>query len=123
MSIPDQLDTYILVLDVLARNNVGLSREDIVKQVADEISLSTEERNVLTKGGKPVYKSRLGWAISFLLHNKLLDERDGVFSISEKGRETHSLGMTSVQFSAYVVSPIFQNAGKRNSGKEVKVLT
>lgn len=61
---------------------------DAVESLAQEFTLTDEERNVmLPSGTAPLFDNRVGWARTYLKQAALIESRKrGVFHISERGR-------------------------------------
>lgn len=59
-----------------------------VEKLADEFTLSTEERNeLLPSGSQAVFHNRVGWARSYLKQAGLLaSPKRGFFTITQKGK-------------------------------------
>jgi restriction system protein len=87
MTIPD-FQTIMLPLLELAGDGEVHSIHEAVSQLADEFSLSEEERTeLLPSGQQPRFYNRVGWARTYLKKAGLLeDPRRGHFRITERGR-------------------------------------
>jgi len=87
MPIPDY-QTLMLPLLRLASDSVEKPFRDAVERLADEFSLTDEERTeMLPSGTAHVFGNRVGWARSYLKQAGLLDApKRGVFRITSDGK-------------------------------------
>ena len=87
MSIPDFQSIMLPLLKLSSDGNVHYIH-DAVEQLADQFSLTEEERTrLLASGRQPMFYNRVGWARTYLKKADLLkDPRRGYFQITEKGR-------------------------------------
>ena len=87
MKIPD-FQSIMLPLLKLAADGEVHSIHAAVSELADEFSLSEEERTqLLPSGQQPTFYNRVGWARTYLKKAALLeDPRRGQFRITERGR-------------------------------------
>jgi len=71
-----------------AKDGQELQLKDAIHALADEFSLSDEERNeFLPSGQQPVFTNRLGWARTYLKKaGLLLSPKRGYFQITDRGR-------------------------------------
>ncbi|WP_320169825.1 restriction endonuclease [Maridesulfovibrio sp.] len=88
MAIPDYQTLMLPVLKVASDRKEHKFR-DAVELLADEFSLSSEERNeLLPSGNQPLFNNRVGWARSYLKQAGLLAApKRGFFTITERGLE------------------------------------
>ena len=86
MAIPDY-QTLMLPVLKLASDQSEHKFSHAVEELADEFSLSPEERNeLLPSGSQAVFNNRVGWARSYLKQAGLLKSpKRGYFTISENG--------------------------------------
>jgi|AntAceMinimDraft_7_1070363.scaffolds.fasta_scaffold17392_1 restriction system protein len=86
MAIPDY-QTLMLPVLKLASDQSEHKFSLAVEEIADEFSLSQEERNeLLPSGSQAVFNNRVGWARSYLKQAGLLKSpKRGYFTISETG--------------------------------------
>ena len=86
MTIPDYESLMPRVLS-LARQERSI--REAVGQVSDDLGLTDEERQIeIPSGTKTLIKSRLEWAVTYLVHAGLLERpRRGHFLITERGRK------------------------------------
>lgn len=75
------------LLRLLAQHPGGIGTADAQRQLADQFSISEEERRqLLPSGVYPVYKSRIGWAHDRLKREGLSSSvRRGLWRITDKG--------------------------------------
>jgi restriction system protein len=71
---------------------------DLVDQIADDLTLSQEERNQqLPSGGATIIASRVGWAKTYLKQAGLLEQpKRGFVEISPRGREVLGANPTRI---------------------------
>lgn len=88
MPIPDY-QTIMLPLLRLAADGQEHSFRDAVDKLAEEFSLTPDERTeLLPSGGQALFNNRVGWASTYLKKAGLLEApRRGKFRITERGRE------------------------------------
>lgn len=88
MPIPDY-QTLMLPFLRIAGDGQEHRFRDAVESLAQEFTLTDEERNVmLPSGTAPLFDNRVGWARTYLKQAALIESRKrGVFHISERGRE------------------------------------
>ena len=86
MGIPDY-KTVMLPLLKLSSDGIEHSIRDAIDQLADEFNLSQEERQELLPSGKQaVFRSRVGWARTYMKMAGLLEsEKRGYFKITSRG--------------------------------------
>lgn len=87
MTIPD-FQTIMLPLLKLAGDGEVHSIHEAVNRLADDFSLSEEERTkLLPSGQQPTFYNRVGWARTYLKKAGLLeDPRRGHFRMTDRGR-------------------------------------
>ena len=88
MSIPDYQSIMLPVLRFMADGG-DHTRPEATEFLATKFALTLEERNELLPSGKgPRFRSRVGWAITYLKKAGLLESsRRGVFRITAHGKE------------------------------------
>ena len=88
MPIPDY-QSCMLPLLRFAGDGEEHQLKDAIAAMADEFSLSDEDRNeFLPSGQQPVFTNRVGWARTYLKKAALLSSpRRGYFKITDRGRE------------------------------------
>lgn len=88
MPIPDY-QTLMLPFLRIARDGQEHRFRDAVESLAQEFSLTDDERNVmLPSGTAPLFDNRVGWARTYLKQAVLIESRKrGVFHISARGKE------------------------------------
>ncbi|MER2539116.1 MAG: restriction endonuclease [Azonexus sp.] len=88
MPIPDY-QTLMLPFLRIAGDGQEHRFRDSVESLAQEFSLTDEERNVmLPSGTAPLFDNRVGWARTYLKQAVLIESRKrGVFHISARGKE------------------------------------
>ncbi len=89
MAIPNYQTLMLPLLKILGDGQVHHTR-DIIQRLADELSLSEEERTKRFSSGKQaVFNNRVGWARTYLKKAGLIESpARGVMNISERGRNT-----------------------------------
>jgi restriction system protein len=87
MPIPDY-QTLMLPFLRIAGDGEEHRFRDAVESLAEEFSITDEERNVmLPSGTAPLFDNRVGWARTYLKQAALIESRKrGVFSISDRGK-------------------------------------
>lgn len=88
MPIPDY-QTLMLPFLRIAGDGQEHRFRDAVESLAQEFTLTDEERNVmLPSGTAPLFDNRVGWARTYLKQAALIESRKrGVFHISARGKE------------------------------------
>jgi restriction system protein len=88
MSIPNY-ETFMLPALQLTADGHPVRRAHLTNAVADALALSANDRALMLPSGKaPVYRSRAGWALTYLKQAGLVNTpARGVYEISERGRE------------------------------------
>lgn len=85
MAIPSQTGMFSFVLS-LFDDGQQYTRKEMANKAAERLDLTAQEREAKTSSGKPVYESRVAWAISYLSRaNLLLRVKRGVYQISDRG--------------------------------------
>jgi restriction system protein len=92
MTTPDTAipDYQSLMLPVLRAAENGEARVgDVVRQLADKLGLTDEQRAIpLPSGGQPLFSNRVRWAKTYLGKAGLIEAtRRGHFRITDRGRE------------------------------------
>ncbi|OEU70820.1 MAG: restriction endonuclease [Desulfovibrio sp. S3730MH75] len=122
MAIPDY-QTLMLPVLKLASDSKEHKFRDAVEQLADEFSLTSEERSeFLPSGNQAVFNNRVGWARSYLKQAGLLaDPKRGFFTITEKGIEllaSNPSEITTETLSQYPEFIEFRNRRKTSKEKD-----
>lgn len=88
MPIPDYQTVMLPLLKLIDKHGM-LSRSEAAQLVADELKLTTEERNELLPSGRRTrISSRAGWARTYLKKAGLLDyPQRGVVVITDRGKK------------------------------------
>lgn len=77
------------LLDALRRLGGSGTPDEVVEQIAQDLGLSDDMQNDLLPSGQPRYRNQVAWARFYLVREGLLDSsRRGVWSLTERGRET-----------------------------------
>ena len=87
MALPTYEEAMLPVLQILQKDGPRHRRE-IVREVADQIGLTEDERQQTLPSGKAtVILSRVGWALAYLKQAKLVESpKRGIYQIAERGR-------------------------------------
>lgn len=84
MTIPNYQHFMLPVLKAAAKGNVYIS--DVVKEIADEMHISEEDRKLSMSNGSSLLYGRISWAKSYLIQAGLLESTGrGQFTISSEG--------------------------------------
>ena len=88
MAVPDY-QTVMLPLLRLAADGQDHRFREAVEALADEFSLSPEDRSeLLPSGQQPLFTNRVGWANTYLKQAGLLESpRRGIFRITQRGHD------------------------------------
>lgn len=118
MAIPDY-QTLMLPVLKLASDGKEHKFSQAVEELANEFSLTTEERNeLLPSGSQAVFNNRVGWARSYLKQAGLLvSPKRGFFSITEKGMELLAKNPTQIDSSVLEQYPEFVEFKNRKKDK------
>ncbi len=77
------------LLDALRKLGGSGAPEEVVEQIAIDLSIPDELQNELLPSGQPRYRNQVHWARFYLVREGMLDSsRRGVWSLTEKGRNT-----------------------------------
>lgn len=121
MAIPDYQALMLPVLQMAADGNEHRFR-DAVDQLADQYSLTDEERNeLLPSGSQAVFTNRVGWARSYLKQAGLLiSPRRGYFTITEQGQSLLAEKPDAINISLLERYPEFMEfkARRRDKGND-----
>lgn len=92
--------------------------DEVVEQIASDMNLSDEEQNETLPSGGSRLKTNVAWARFYLVREGLLDSsRRGVWSLTEKGRNTTlTVENAGEIFSRWV--KVFEEKRKANAGKD-----
>ncbi|HET8700025.1 MAG TPA: restriction endonuclease [Gammaproteobacteria bacterium] len=87
MAIPDYQTFMLPALSALADADTR-SRNDVATRAADALGVSAEERELVLPSGKTnVFRSRAGWALTYMKHAGLVaTTRRGIYQITDRGR-------------------------------------
>ena len=78
------------LLEALRKLGGSGKPDEVVQQVVTDLALSDEEQNELVPSGGSRLKTNIAWARFYLVREGLLDSsKRGVWSLTEKGRNTH----------------------------------
>ncbi len=124
MTIPNY-QTFMLPLLQLAGDGQVHKFGDACDHLAEQFDIPKEERlKLLPSGRYPVFRSRVGWAKTYLTKAKLLElPARGQFVITKRGKEILESGITKIdstvlqQYSEFVE---FQRGGADKSKKKDK---
>lgn len=118
MAIPDY-QTLMLPVLKLAADGTEHKFRDAVDKLADEFSLTDEERNeLLPSGSQAVFTNRVGWARSYLKQAGLLaSPRRGYFTITEQGKSLLAEMPEKVNVSVLERYPAFREFRARRREK------
>lgn len=121
MAIPDY-QTLMLPVLKLASDRAEHKFSQAVEVLADEFSLSPEERNeLLPSGSQAVFNNRVGWARSYLKQAGLLESpRRGYFKISETGLKFLNTNPPKIDSSVLEQFPDFIEFKNRKRDKSEK---
>jgi restriction system protein len=88
MPIPKHNELRIPVLEFLKKNGASASKQ-MIAPLSEEFKLTPEEVNQMYESGKgPIFKARIGWALTYLgFTDLLLRPKRGIYDISAKGVE------------------------------------
>ena len=119
MSIPDYQTLMLPVLKIAKDGNAYKSR-DAIEILAEEVSLSDEERReLLPSGSQAVFDNRVGWARSYLKQAGLLESpKRGFFQITQRGKELLDSGITRIDNSVLAQFEEFQNFKNKNQNQK-----
>lgn len=83
------------LLDALRKLGGSGTPDEVVEQIANDLSLPDELQNDLLPSGEPRFRNQVAWGRFYLVREGLLDSsKRGVWSLTEKGRST---GLTHEQ--------------------------
>ncbi|MDF7807782.1 restriction endonuclease [Pontiellaceae bacterium B12219] len=118
MSIPDY-QTLMLPVLKLAADETEHKFSQAVEELADEFSLSPEEKNeLLPSGSQAVFNNRVGWARSYLKQAGLLaSPKRGYFSITDIGRKLLQTNPSRIDNSTLEQFPAFIEFKNRRRDK------
>ncbi len=78
------------VLDALRKLGGSGTPREVVEQVARDLDVPEEFQSELMESGTPRFPNQVAWARFYLTREGLLDKsRRGVWSLTDRGRETH----------------------------------
>lgn len=87
MPLPTQTDAFYLTLRMFSDGKQH-TRKEIFDEAIKEFSLNDDDIKSKTKGGTPIYISRLGWGISYLARAGMLKKISrGIYQITPRGEE------------------------------------
>ncbi|MGB8259195.1 MAG: restriction endonuclease [Terracidiphilus sp.] len=118
MPIPDFQTLMLPLLKLSSEKEWRIS--DAVGHLADDFSLSPEDRNVLLPSGRQTtFSNRVGWAKSYLVKAGLLSAtKRAHFSISDQGKEVLVRPPSRITIKFLSQFPSFQEFRKRDEGAE-----
>ena len=121
MAIPDY-QTLMLPVLKLAADQAEHKFSQAVEELADEFSLTPEERNeLLSSGSQAVFNNRVGWARSYLKQAGLLESpKRGYFRISESGLNFLKTNPPKIDSSVLEQFPEFIEFKNRKKDKSEK---
>lgn len=125
MAIPSQTEMYRVVLDVVEEGR-EYRRKEIGDAVHEALGLTREEEGQVTSSGVPVWKSRVGWAVTWLSDAGCLrSPRRGWWVITEEGSRRKREGLTGVQIRLLAANASDGGAtdGKQGSQEESAVIS
>ena len=78
------------LLDALRKLGDFLGASDeVVEQIASDLSLSDEVQNELLPSGEPRYRNQVHWARFYLAKEGLIDSSErGIWRLTDRGRST-----------------------------------
>src|SRR5437867_12334413 len=127
MAIPDYQSLMLPVLRAAADGEVRIG--EVVEKLANELRLTTEERNELLPSGKQTtFSNRVHWAKTYLRQAGLLQStRRAHFTITERGRKAlESLNPIDnsylAQFPEFLVFKARQSPGEEPSPSTLPTL-
>lgn len=98
MSIPSQTEMYKLVLETMAEYP-QFSRREAKKAICEKLNLSLSEQQLKTDSGMPKYKSRTGWAVTWLYDaGYIVRVQKGIYTIAESGRQILQENLSANEF-------------------------
>jgi restriction system protein len=119
MTIPKYTEAMIPLLEVMKDGN-EYTRKSVVNNLAEFYNVTDEEWEItIPSGGEPLFRNRIGWAITYLVKAKLLDRpRRGVTVITERGKEVLKSGVKAIDnnyLKKYDEFLEFQNLSQQSS--------
>ena len=123
MAVPKYQETMLPALKILERSG-PLSRRAVMSAVADEFSLSDDDKSDLVSSGTARYASNIGWALTYLKQAGLVESmRRGEYSLTERGRAVLTQNLAKVDNSFLSRFAEFQEfKGRRSNGDDVNAL-
>lgn len=118
MGIPDY-QTLMLPVLKLASDKKEHKISHVVETLADQFSLTKEERNKrLPSGSQVLFNNRVAWAKSYLIQAKLVEStRRGFFQITDRGSELLSENLNKITVSILERYPEFIDFKNRKRKK------
>lgn len=119
MAIPDYQALMLPVLKLAQDGQIHRFR-DAIEKLADEFSLTDEERReLLPSGAQAVFDNRVGWARSYLQQAGLLSSpKRGYFQITQSGRELLESGIDRIDNSVLERYDNFQEFKNRKRKRD-----
>ncbi len=78
------------LLEALRKLGGSGTPDEVVEQIAADLSLTDDIQNELLPSGSPRYRNQVAWARFYLVREGLLDSsKRGVWSLTERGRASH----------------------------------
>lgn len=119
MPIPDYQSIMLPVLK-FAGDGLEHSLRETIEALADEFSLTDDERNeLLPSGQQAVFDNRVGWARTYMKKAGLMETtRRGYFKITEQGKKVLQKKPTRIDAAFLRQFPEFLEFQKRTKGKD-----
>ena len=78
------------LLDALRKLGGSGTPDEVVEQIATDLSITDDVQNELLPSGGPRFRNQVAWARFYLVRDGLLDSsKRGVWSLTESGRNAH----------------------------------
>lgn len=89
------------ILDALRALGGSGTPDEVVERIAIDLGVPDEVQNELLTSGQPRFRNQVAWARFYLVREGLLDSsKRGVWSLTERGRETHLTHEQAVEVAA-----------------------
>lgn len=90
MPIPTQTEMFLVVLKLMQDGKMR-RRIEVVHDICEMLNLTDREQALVTPSGVPVYRSRVGWSVSYLARAGMLAKvKQAVYQITDFGKATAS---------------------------------
>lgn len=117
MRIPSQTEMFQFVLTTMS-GYPQFSRGQAQNAVCEKLHLSAEEQNQRTGSGVPIYKSRTGWAVSWLSAAGYVERISrGTYVITETGKRVLEENLDPAEFARRLQTEI--NNQNQNEGEQI----